>query len=81
MPDKYHVGDIVEVIDKIDPDFSNIATIKYIEPDNEYPELNWLYLVANEEVLNINLYPSIGQYWTVMEDSSNYIVFISGATN
>lgn len=81
MPDKYHVGDIVEVFDKIDPDFSDIATIKYIEPDNEYPELNWLYLVANEEVLNTNIHPLIGEYWTVMEDSSSYIKLISGPTN
>lgn len=81
MPDKYHVGDIIEVFDKIDPDCSDIATIKYIEPDNEYPGLTWLYLIANEEALNINLHPAIGLYWSVIEDCSTYIKLVSGVTN
>lgn len=80
---KYEIGDIVEVADNIDPENQNtvIATIKLIEPDNEIPDLNWLYLIANEEALNCtDMHPIIGPYWAIKEDTSPYIRLLSKAT-
>ena len=76
----FDVGDIVSIADKIDPDIKTIATIKYIEPDDEFPNLNWLYLIANEEVLNdTDIHPVIGPYWRIIEDCSPCITLLSKA--
>lgn len=79
---QFQIGDIVEVADKIDPENQPtvIATVKYVEPDNEFVGLYWLYLVANEEVLNTNTHPTLGYYWEIVEDSSDYIRLLSRAT-
>lgn len=80
---KYEIGDIVEVADNIDPEnqATVIATVKLIEQDNEIPELYWLYLVANEEVLNCtDVHPVIGPYWAIREDTNKYIRLLSKAT-
>ena len=80
MPCEFKIGDIVEIIDKIDTSISTIATVKLIEPDNEIPDLLWIYLMANEEVLNTNLYPMIGYYWDIIPSNSEYIKLLSRAT-
>lgn len=78
----FQIGDIIEVADKIDPENQPtvISTIKYIEPDNEIPGLFWLYLLANEEVLNTNMHHAFGYYWEIVPDSCPYIRRISQAT-
>lgn len=48
----YNIGDVVSLKDKICPDILSHATIKYIEPDDENDQLFWLYLVANDSILN-----------------------------
>jgi hypothetical protein len=80
MPCVFQIGDIVEIIDKIDTTISSIATVRFIEPDNEIPDLFWIYLMANEEVLNTNLHPVIGYYWDVIPNNSEYIKLLSRAT-
>lgn len=80
-PAKYNIGDIVEVFDKIDPENQDtiIATVRMIEPDDELP-MNWIYLVANEEVLNTSLDARIGQYWTIFEENSIFVQLLHRAT-
>lgn len=80
MPCEFQIGDIVEIIDKIDTSISSIATVKLIEPDNEIPNLFWIYLMANEEVLNSNMHPIIGYYWDMIPSNSEYIKLLSRAT-
>lgn len=81
MPCEFQIGDIVEVADKIDPENqpTTIATIKYIERDNDL-DLYWLYLMANEEILNTNMDPNIGYYWEIISNNSDYIRLLSRAT-
>lgn len=78
----FQIGDIVEVADKVDPENQPtvITTVKYIEPDNEIPGLFWLYLIANEEVLNTNMHPNFGYYWEIAPDNCPYIRLLSRAT-
>lgn len=78
----FQIGDIVEVEDKIDPENQPtvIATVKYVEKDNELSNLYWLYLLANEEVLNTNIHPVFGYYWEIVPDNYPYIRIISKAT-
>jgi hypothetical protein len=83
MACEWQIGDIVEVADKIDPENQPTvtATIKYIEPDEDIEGLNWLYLIANEEVLNVtDVHPIIGPYWAILEDCNNYIRLLSRPT-
>ena len=79
---QFQVGDIVEVADKIDPENqpTTIATIKRVEPDNSFADLYWLYLLANEEVLNTKLDPNIGYYWEILPDNCPFIRLLSRAT-
>ena len=79
---EFQVGDIVEIADKIDPENQPtvIATVKCIEQDNELKDLFWLYLIANEDVLNVNIHPVFGYYWNIIESNSDYIRLLSRAT-
>ena len=79
---QFQIGDIVEVADKIDPENqpTTIATVKYIEKDNEIADLYWLYLIANEELLNTNTHPAFGYYWEIVPDSCPYLRLLSRAT-
>lgn len=79
---QFQIGDIVEIADRIDPENQPtvMATVKFIEKDNELPGLYWLYLIANEEVLNINIHPEIGYYWNITTNTDNYIRLVSRAT-
>lgn len=78
----FQIGDIVEVADKIDPENQPtvIATVKYAESDDTIPDLFWLYLLANEEVLNTNVDSKCGYYWELIPSNSDYIRIISRAT-
>ena len=78
----FQIGDIVEVADKIDPDNqpTTIATVKHIEQDNDFPNLFWLYLLANEDILNTNMHTTLGYYWEIIPDNCPYIRLISRAT-
>ena len=79
---QYQIGDIVEVADKIDPENlpTTVATVKYIEKDDDFVDLYWLYLVANEEVFNTNIHPLIGYYWEIAPDNCPYVRLLSRAT-
>lgn len=79
---QYQIGDIVEIADRIDPENQStiIGTIKHIELDNEIPGLYWLYVFANEEVLNTNIHPTAGYYWNLFADSDAYIRLLNRAT-
>lgn len=74
------VGDIVMVVDKIDLDTTTTATIRLIEQDDEIEGLFWYYLVANKDEYNTQFDPRIGQYWSVIENVSNYIIPLAEAT-
>ena len=52
MPELLPVGTIVKIKDRVCDDVSVLATVKFVEPDNDFPNLYWYYFVANEEVLN-----------------------------
>ena len=80
---KFSIGDIVEVADKIDPENqpTTVATVKFIEQDDTFPYLFWLYLVANEEILNNKTDNRFGfYYWEIIPDSCPYIRLISAST-
>ena len=82
IPCPFNIGDIIEVADKIDPENqpTTIATVKYIEVDTDIPGLFWLYLLANEEVLNTNTHPVFGYYWEIVPDDCPCIRLLSKAT-
>ena len=79
---QFQIGDIIEVADKIDPENlpTTVATVKYIEKDNDISDLYWLYLIANEEVLNTNIHPTLGYYWEIIPYNCPYLRLISRAT-
>jgi hypothetical protein len=81
MPNLLPVGTIVSVRDRIADDVLVTATIRLVEQDNEFPDLFWYYLVANEEVLNDKLDNRIGMYWEILENASNRISVVSMPTN
>jgi len=74
------VGDIIEVLDLVDYTVTYKGTIKMIEPDDEIPELRYLYVRANDESLNIQNDPRIGSYWTIVRTNDERIINISPAT-
>ena len=74
------IGDIIEIIDNIDYSIITTGTIRMIEPDNEDPELKWFYIRANDDRLNIQFDPRIGNYWRIIENKSEFIKFIKPAT-
>ena len=63
MDNVFYIGDIVEVLDEIDCETKTIATIKLIEQDEDFNNIFYLYLIANEEALNVNIDQRIGNYW------------------
>lgn len=69
-----NVGDVVIVLDDIDYELTNTATIKLIEDDEDIPGLLWLYLRANDESLNTNIDNRIGSFWRVIEYPSDKII-------
>ena len=79
---QFEIGDIVEIADEVDPENqpTEIATVRYIEQDNDFPELFWIYLIANEEVLNMNAHPAFGFYWKIIPNTYDYIRLVSKAT-
>ena len=74
------VGDIIEIMDNVDYSITTKGTIRLIEPDDEIPDLWYLYVRANDESLNIQLDPRIGNYWTITRANDEPIVSISPAT-
>lgn len=59
------VGNLIEVIDQIDPSIRTQGTIRYIEPDFDIGG-EWLYVRANDESLNTIQHPMIpGGYFTM----------------
>lgn len=77
---EWNIGDIVEVEDIVDPGVTNKGVIKLIEPDSENSTLFWLYIVANNDLLNYNPDPRIGMFWEILEHTSSRITLISKAT-
>ena len=51
-----------------------------LNKDNDFAGLFWLYLIANEEVLNTNTHPVFGYYWEIVPDNCPYIRLLSRAT-
>ena len=74
------VGDIIEVLDLVDYTVTYKGTIKMIEPDDEIPELWYLYVRVNDESLNIHNDPRIGNYWDIVRANDERIISISPAT-
>lgn len=77
----FYPGDIVSILDKIDGESTIIATVRAIEADDEIDGLYWLYLIANESILNDKFDNKIGNFWTIIESNSPYITLISRAVN
>ena len=79
---QFQIGDIVEIADEIDPENqpTEIATVKYIERDNDFQDLFWIYLIANEDILNINSHEAFGFYWKIVPEHYDYMRLISRAT-
>lgn len=75
----YNIGDIVELTDKIEPSIKTIGTVKLIEQDDEIEQLQWLYLVANDENLNIYSEPHVGIYWELARNNDPQLKKISDA--
>lgn len=70
----FTIGQEVSIIDDIDYNISTPGTIKFIEPDIEVEGLDWLYIRANDEMLNRQIDNRIGTYWRIIEFCSNKIV-------
>jgi hypothetical protein len=79
MDNVFYIGDIVEVLDEIDCETKTIATIKLIEQDEDFNNIFYLYLIANEEALNVNIDQRIGNYWKIISSTSEYITLLSHA--
>lgn len=67
----YNLGDCVLLIDLVDPDTAEIGTIKFIEQDDEIEDLYWIYIRANKEELNDKIDDKIGNYYAIVEHTSN----------
>lgn len=76
----YGIGDIVEVIDQIDCETLTTATIRMIEPDSNIDTLFWLYLIANNESINMNYDPRIGNFWRLIANTDPYLRLVCKAT-
>lgn len=77
----YNIGDIVQILDHIDLETITTAVIKMIEPDEDDENLFWLYLSANNDILNNKYEPKYGfVYWDIINSDSEYIKIISRAT-
>ena len=69
------VGTQVGIIDKLNPEIIRGGTIKYIEVDNEHPDLYICYIRANDEELNTKTderFPFT--YWEIMDLASEYLI-------
>ena len=61
-----NVGNIVEVIDQIDPEIRTQGTVRLVEADDEVGGY-WLYIRANDESLNVLQDPRIpGGYFAIL---------------
>ena len=58
MPELLPVGTIVKIKDRVCDDVSVLATVKFVEPDNDFPNLYWYYFVANE---GLSVIENLGQ--------------------
>lgn len=62
----FNVGDLIEVIDQIDPEVRTQGTVRLVEADNEVSGY-WLYVRANDESLNALQDPRIpGGYFAML---------------
>ena len=76
----YDIGDICNLVDKLTLEDGVICTIKYIEQDDEIPEIYYYYLIANNESLNDKFDPNIGYYYAIVESTNEYLIKISDKT-
>lgn len=74
------IGSIIYIMDQIDPDIKTYGTIRLVEQDNDIPDLQWYYVMANDEMLNVQFDPRIGNYWRIIENTSEYIISIQPPT-
>ena len=62
----FNVGDLIEVIDQIDPEITNQGTVRLVEPDDVIGG-EWIYIRANDESLNTKQDRRIsGGYFTLL---------------
>ena len=62
----FNVGDLIEVIDQIDPEVRTQGTVRLVEADDEVGGY-WLYIRANDESLNVLQDPRIpGGYFAML---------------
>jgi len=73
----YSKGSIVNVIDRIDPLYKTICTIRAIEQDDKDKTLFFYFLVANDDSLNTKYDPAIGNFFDYLEHCNPRIEFIS----
>lgn len=67
------VGDIVSVIDRLDPARRIIGVVKYIEFDPDLDQ-NFLYIRANEESLNTIMDPRFEwSYYAITFEGDPYV--------
>ena len=77
-----HIGDIVQIYDRIDPDeLITTAIVKLIEVEESIGvSYKWIYLVSNNDYLNIEFDPRIGNFFTMVEINDKSIRKISNFT-
>ena len=73
----YSKGSIVNVLDRIDPLYKTVCTIRAIEQDDQDKTLYFYYLVANNDELNKNFDPRIGYFFDYLEYCNPRIEFVS----
>lgn len=76
----YPKGSIVNIIDRIDPLYKTVCTIKEIEQDDQDTSLFFYYLVANNDELNNKSDPRIGNFFDYLEHCNPRIEFVSSPT-
>ena len=70
----YNIGDVVTLYDNIDDDLYNTGVIRFMEQDDQIPNLFWLYIMANDETLNVNMDPRFPFfYWRIVEASDPHL--------
>lgn len=69
------IGTRVGIIDEIDPTLITSGTVRYIEVDDEFPDLYFIYVRADHEELNVNTDPKINTtFWKIIDLASEYLI-------
>ena len=79
--DLLRIGTICNLVDRVDPTEGTMCTVRFIERDEEDPDLYYYYLMANSDEKNIYNDPRFGRYFAFVEYNNPYLLLIAPATD